>query len=303
MILIRPLVDGLKLLQFSLRYYRYNITRRASVHFVMNSTVEKLEQERLRLESKVNELVEALESTKSDTQIKVPKEAIIKSREEREASLALEQLELKDEEASEKKPDSTIKKAAPTKTASETKNQSKGPGKTKADSAVDKPVDISRLDLRIGKIVDVNKHPDADSLYVEKIDCGDSTGPRTVISGLVNHVPIEEMRDRLVVVFCNLKPVKMRGILSEGMVMCASTPDKVEILQPPSGVKPGDRVVFDKFPGEPDAQLNPKKKIWETISPDVKTNDQGIAVYKDCEFKIDGNDGKFTSTLLNVNIR
>lgn len=269
----------------------------------MNSTVEKLEQERLRLESKVNELVEALESTKSDTQIKVPKEAIIKSREEREASLALEQLELKDEEASEKKPDSTIKKAAPTKTASETKNQSKGPGKTKADSAVDKPVDISRLDLRIGKIVDVNKHPDADSLYVEKIDCGDSTGPRTVISGLVNHVPIEEMRDRLVVVFCNLKPVKMRGILSEGMVMCASTPDKVEILQPPSGVKPGDRVVFDKFPGEPDAQLNPKKKIWETISPDVKTNDQGIAVYKDCEFKIDGNDGKFTSTLLNVNIR
>lgn len=46
--------------------------------------------------------------------------------------------------------------------------------------------------------------------------------PRTVVSGLVNFVPIEEMQDRLVVVLCNLKPAKMRGIESSGMVLCAS---------------------------------------------------------------------------------
>jgi len=49
--------------------------------------------------------------------------------------------------------------------------------------------------------------------------------PRTIVSGLVNYVPINEMQDRLVVVLCNLKPAKMRGIESSGMVLCASMYD------------------------------------------------------------------------------
>jgi tRNA-binding EMAP/Myf-like protein len=48
------------------------------------------------------------------------------------------------------------------------------------------------------------------------------SSPRTVVSGLVNYVPIEEMQDRMVVVLCNLKPAKMRGVESNGMVLCAS---------------------------------------------------------------------------------
>lgn len=47
--------------------------------------------------------------------------------------------------------------------------------------AKDSPVDVSRLDLRIGRIVDVKKHPDADSLYVEQIDVGKEK-PITVVS-------------------------------------------------------------------------------------------------------------------------
>lgn len=94
-------------------------------------------------------------------------------------------------------------------------------------------IDVSRLDMRIGKIVEVSRHPDADGLYLEKIDCGEAQ-PRTVISGLVKFIPIEEMKDRMVIVMCNLKPAKMRGILSEAMVMCASTPEKVEIMSPPA---------------------------------------------------------------------
>lgn len=69
--------------------------------------------------------------------------------------------------------------------------------------------------------MEVTRHPDADSLYVEKIDVGEEK-PRTVISGLVNFISIEELQDRLVVVLCNLKPSKMRGIESQGMVLCAS---------------------------------------------------------------------------------
>lgn len=80
----------------------------------------------------------------------------------------------------------------------------------------------ARLDIRVGQIVEVSKHPDADSLYVEKIDVGDPSGPRTIVSGLVNYVPLEEMKDRMVVILANLKPATLRGIQSHGMVLCAS---------------------------------------------------------------------------------
>jgi tRNA-binding EMAP/Myf-like protein len=51
------------------------------------------------------------------------------------------------------------------------------------------PVDVSRLDLRVGVIKKAWRHPDADSLYVEEMDLGEETGPRTVVSGLVKHIP------------------------------------------------------------------------------------------------------------------
>ena len=86
-----------------------------------------------------------------------------------------------------------------------------------------------RLDMRVGLIKSAKRHPDADSLYVEEVDVGEDK-PRTVISGLVKFIPEDEMQNRKAILMCNLKPSKMRGILSEAMVMCASTPDKV-ILQ------------------------------------------------------------------------
>lgn len=269
---------------------------------VKMSEIQKAEAERQQLEARVHELVDKLESKKGPGEIKVPKDAVIKSKTEKEAAAALEKLAIKEEEQKKEACSAGDKQAdACKKPAEKTKG---GKGGASKEAAVEKPVDVSRLDLRIGKIIEVDRHPDADALYVEKIDCGDSTGPRTVISGLVKHVPIEEMKDRFVVVLCNLKPAKMRGILSEAMVMCASTPDKVELLRPPADVKPGDRVVFDKYPGEPDAQLNPKKKIWEQVAPDIKTNEDGVATYKDCAFKVASNlEGQFTSSLKNVQIR
>lgn len=73
------------------------------------------------------------------------------------------------------------------------------------------PVDVGRLDLRIGKVLDVQRHPDADSLYVLKINVGEEK-PRTVCSGLVKHIPIDDLKDKALVVLCNLKPVKVNCI-------------------------------------------------------------------------------------------
>uniref|UniRef100_A0AAA9T0J0 Aminoacyl tRNA synthetase complex interacting multifunctional protein 1 n=1 Tax=Bos taurus TaxID=9913 RepID=A0AAA9T0J0_BOVIN len=171
-----------------------------------------------------------------------------------------------------------------------------------AGSADSKPVDVSRLDLRIGCIITARKHPDADSLYVEEVDVGE-TAPRTVVSGLVNHVPLEQMQNRMVVLLCNLKPAKMRGVVSQAMVMCASSPEKVEILAPPNGSVPGDRITFDAFPGEPDKELNPKKKIWEQIQPDLYTNDVCVATYKGAPFEVKGKGVCRAQTMANSGIK
>lgn len=169
-------------------------------------------------------------------------------------------------------------------------------------SADSKPIDVSRLDLRIGRIITARKHPDADSLYVEEVDVGE-VAPRTVVSGLVNHVPLEQMQNRMAILLCNLKPAKMRGVLSQAMVMCASSPEKVEILAPPNGSVPGDRITFDAFPGEPDKELNPKKKIWEQIQPDLYTNDECVATYKGAPFEVKGKGVCRAQTMSNSGIK
>ncbi|XP_034147075.1 aminoacyl tRNA synthase complex-interacting multifunctional protein 1a [Esox lucius] len=163
-------------------------------------------------------------------------------------------------------------------------------------------VDVSRLDMRVGRIVTAEKHPDADSLYVEQVDVGEAA-PRTVVSGLVKHIPIDQMQNRMAVLLCNLKPAKMRGVLSQAMVMCASSPDKVEILDPPSGAVPGDRVIFQGFPGEPDKELNPKKKVWEAVQPDLKTDSQCVATYKGACFEIAGKGVCRAQTMSNSGIK
>jgi len=155
-----------------------------------------------------------------------------------------------------------------------------------AAPAEDKPIDVSRLKMRVGKIVNVKKHPDADGLFVEEVDVGEQQ-PRTIISGLVKHYELEQMQGRMAVFLVNLKPAKMRGIMSQGMIMCASTPDKVEILEVPQGAQIGDTVYCEGFQGEPDLpQMNPKKKIWEQVQPDLHVNASGVATYKGGAFTI-----------------
>ncbi|KAF8073600.1 hypothetical protein FPV67DRAFT_1620837 [Lyophyllum atratum] len=158
--------------------------------------------------------------------------------------------------------------------AAEDSGKKKAAGGGKAPAADEGEPVPSMIDLRVGRIVDIMKHPDADGLYVEQIDIGEETGPRTVVSGLVNYIPIEDMRDKFLVAVCNLKPASMRGVKSFAMVLCATSKDGkeggIELIQPPANAQPGDRVYFegpDFENGTPLPQLNPKKKIFEAIQP------------------------------------
>ncbi|PRP76191.1 putative methionyl-tRNA synthetase [Planoprotostelium fungivorum] len=159
------------------------------------------------------------------------------------------------------------------------KNAANRGGQTAPEPKKELPVDVSRLDIRVGKIVDVKKHESADALYVEQIDVGEEK-PRQVVSGLVKHVPIEQMKDRMCIVLCNLKPSALRGVTSHAMVMCANSEDKVEVLSPPEGAVIGERVKVPGFDGEADEQLNPKQKIFEQVAVDLKTNEEGVACFR-----------------------
>jgi methionyl-tRNA synthetase len=157
--------------------------------------------------------------------------------------------------------------------------------KMKKMSLSDKSVDISRIDIRVGKIVECKKHPDADSLYVETVDVGEEK-PRTVVSGLVKFIPLEQMQNRRVVLVCNLKPANMRGIKSEAMVLAATAPDgnSVELVEPPASAEIGSRIHVEGYEGEADDILNPKKKVWEKVQVDLGTNDAKQACYKGVPF-------------------
>lgn len=141
------------------------------------------------------------------------------------------------------------------------------------------PANPGMIDLRVGFIQEAIRHPNADSLYVSTIDMGDEEGPRTVCSGLVNHIPLEDMQERYVICVANLKPVTMRGVKSCAMVLCASNENTVEFVNPPVDSQPGDKIFFEGYNSEPEKQLNPKKKVWETVQPGFSTTENFEVTY------------------------
>lgn len=77
----------------------------------------------------------------------------------------------------------------------------------------------------------------------------------------------------------------------------------MEILTPPAGSQPGDLVEFEGFPRTPDTVLNPKKKIFETCAPDLKTDANKVAVYKGVPFTVPGKGIVVAPTLPNVQVK
>lgn len=142
--------------------------------------------------------------------------------------------------------------------------------------------EFTKIDVRVGKIVKVWNHPEADKLFCEQIDLGEETGPREIASGLRNFYTLEEMQDRKVLVVCNLKSAKIVGFASNGMVLCAKTEDgiKVELVCPPEDATIGERVFVEGLSGEPVSSTQvKKKKIWEAVAKDLRTGEGGVATW------------------------
>lgn len=141
------------------------------------------------------------------------------------------------------------------------------------------------LNIKVGKVVSCELHPQADRLYVSQIDVGhdETVGPIQVVSGLVDYVPQSQMVDKRVVVLTNMRRAKIRGVRSGAMVLATNDEarTKVELINPPTDSEIGDSLCFGKF--DPDASANTttiSTKLWKEIQQCLFVNEEGIAVFR-----------------------
>ena len=88
--------------------------------------------------------------------------------------------------------------------------------------------DFAKVELRVGTVVKCEKHPKADKLLVSQIDLGYET--RQIVSGIASHYKPEEMIGKKVVVVVNLKPAKLRGVESQGMILAGDDGENLGLL-------------------------------------------------------------------------
>ena len=89
--------------------------------------------------------------------------------------------------------------------------------------------DFAKVELKVGEILESKQHENADKLLVSKIKIGDEI--RQIVSGIAKYYNPKDLIGRKVVVVTNLKPVKIRGVESNGMVLCAADGEKLEIVE------------------------------------------------------------------------
>ena len=140
----------------------------------------------------------------------------------------------------EKIEDSTIEaqvqKLLDTKKANELKNHKAAPVRENISFE-----DFSKLDIRVGRVLECIKVPKADKLLQFKID--DGLGGRTIVSGIAKHYAPEDLVGKNVCFIANLAPRKLKGIESKGMILSAEDADgRLIVIEPADEVRPGSEV-------------------------------------------------------------
>lgn len=96
----------------------------------------------------------------------------------------------------------------------------------KAEITID---DFMKNNLLVGEIIDCQKHENAEKLLVSKVKIGSEV--RQIVSGIAKYYQPADLIGKKVIVVENLKPVKIRGVESNGMILCASTANELEIVE------------------------------------------------------------------------
>ncbi len=97
------------------------------------------------------------------------------------------------------------------------------------------------MEIKVGRVLSVEDHPNADKLMVIRVDVGEAA-PRTLVAGLKEYYKKEDLAGKLIVVITNLQPARLRGIESNGMLLAAQDVNVVSFLTPEKAVAPGSPV-------------------------------------------------------------
>ena len=102
--------------------------------------------------------------------------------------------------------------------------------------------DFMKVDIRIAEVKSVEPHPNADKLFIVKLDVGPE-GEKQTCAGLKPYYEPEELVGKKVAIVLNLAPAKMRGEISETMMLAGQEGDTVAILTPEKDLAPGSKVI------------------------------------------------------------
>ncbi|XP_054272114.1 aminoacyl tRNA synthase complex-interacting multifunctional protein 1-like [Macrosteles quadrilineatus] len=182
--------------------------------------------------------------------------------------------------------------------------------------------DISRVDLRVGKILDIQEHLSFPAKgYMCQVDTGD------VITSQYNRIPwhrliavlldpqytMRELWKKMVVVLCNVIPGFSRGIYINGVLLCAEQGGKIELLSPSTTTKPGDKIYVEGYgrgtekifcPGDwrnetrDFTDMNFVRMFEDNIVPSLKVDSERKVLYRDIPLRIEGKDGFITAESL-----
>ncbi|MBQ1530905.1 MAG: methionine--tRNA ligase [Solobacterium sp.] len=100
--------------------------------------------------------------------------------------------------------------------------------------------DFAKVDMKVGRVLKAEKHPDADSLLIMQVDLGDGD-VRQIVSGISRSYTCGQMIGKHIVVISNLKPAVIRGVESQGMLLAGKNDDLVGVVEV-NGLKPGTKI-------------------------------------------------------------
>ncbi|MBR4446689.1 MAG: methionine--tRNA ligase [Solobacterium sp.] len=116
--------------------------------------------------------------------------------------------------------------------------------KKKAEESKPKPAvaiaDFEKIDLRAGKVISCERHPNADKLFILKVNLGESK-PRQIVSGLAQSYTPGQVIGKNIVVIANLEPAMIRGVESQGMLLAGKNGKEISVVEV-NGLEPGTRI-------------------------------------------------------------
>ncbi len=90
--------------------------------------------------------------------------------------------------------------------------------------------DFAKLELRVATVLEARPHPNADKLLLLQVEAGE--GPKQIVAGIRQHYAPEALIGRRIVIVNNLEPAMIRGEASNGMLLAATSGEKVVLLMP-----------------------------------------------------------------------